>query len=183
MRLKDLPLLSPFYFHPLTPEETFRLFPQYFREACPCFLILKETVSLGQEESTDWDPVGLYGLIDRGVDPETGDHLGEGFLTVFPKFRFRVLNKTFFKALFDHAFTTGFQKVYTWTRWKSWATVLQRFASLGITHLESPPPWDTDPTKSWFVKEQPHDQDHDQDQQLLKKKDPKKGGYRHVFRW
>ena len=27
------------------------------------------------------------------------------------------------------------------------------------------------------------DQDHDQDQQPLKKKDPKKGGDRHVFRW
>ena len=159
-------------FIPLSPEETLKDYPGYFREDITCFLILKENQLVDL-------PVGLYGLIDRGVDPETGDRLGEGFLTVFPKFRFRVLNKTFFKALFDHAITTGFQKVYTWTRWKSWATVLQRFASLGIKHLESPPPWDSDQTKVWFVKEQPHDQD----QQPLKKKDPKKRGDRHVFRW
>ena len=129
-------------FIPLSPEETLKDYPGYFREDITCFLILKDN-----------QPVGLYGLIDRGIDPETGERLGEGFLTLFPTFRFRVLSKPFFKALFDHAITTGFQKVYTWTRWKSWATVLQRFASLGIKHLQSPPPWDTDPTKSWFVKE------------------------------
>ena len=153
-------------FIPLSPEEILKDYPGYFREDITCFLILKDN-----------QPVGLYGLIDRGIDPETGERLGEGFLTLFPAFRFRVLSKPFLKALFDHAFTTGFQKVYTWTRWKSWATVLQRFASLGIKHLQSLPSWDSDQTKMWFVKEQPYDQD----QQPWKKKDPKKGD-RHVFR-
>ena len=170
-------LITP-CFIPLSPEETLKDYPGYFREDITCFLILKENQLVDQPVGL---PVGLYGLIDRGIDPETGDRLGVGFLTVFTKFRFRVLNKTFLQSLFDHAFTTGFQKVYTWTRWKSWATVLQRFASLGIKHLQSPPPWDSDQTKVWFVKEQPHNQDHEQDQQPLKKKDPKKGD-RHVFR-
>jgi hypothetical protein len=79
---------------------------------------------------------------------------GEAFLTIFPAFRYQLFSKRFFLALFDHAFTSGFDKVYTWTRWKSWATVLHRFTALGITPLQTPPPWDDDPTKVWFVKDQ-----------------------------
>jgi hypothetical protein len=128
-------------FIPLTKEETLKDYPRYFREDVRCFLILK-----------DETPVGLYGLIDRGVD-EVNIHQGEGFLTIFPAFRFRVMSRDFLQGLFDHAFTSGFQKVYTWTRLKSWATVLHRFTALGITCLQTPPPWDSDPSKIWFVKE------------------------------
>ena len=165
--------MSPLCFQQLTPEETLQQYPSYFRQDITCFLILKERLSLGQEESTDWDPVGLYGLIDRGLDSKTGSRLGEGFLTVFPKFRFRVLNKTFLQSLFDHAFTSGFQTVYTWTHLPSWQKVLRRFEHGGIHLLKTSPPWDSDPTKMWFVKEQ--HQLHDQDQPQLKKQAPKKG--------
>jgi hypothetical protein len=155
-------------FQRLTGEETHTLYPAYYRRDITCFSIIKERTC-----------VGLYGLIDRGVDPKTGERLGEGFLTVFPKFRFQILNKTFLQSLFDHAFTSGFQKVYTWTRLPSWQKVLQRFERGGIHLLKTSPPWDSDPTKMWFVKEQPqpHDQHqlHDQDQPQLKKQDPKKG--------
>ena len=195
-------------FAPLTREETLQQYPSYFREDITCFLILKESLSLGHEASRDWDPVGLYGLIDRGVDPKTGERLGEGFLTVFPKFRFQILNKTFLQSLFDHAFTSGFQTVYTWTRLPSWQKVLQRFEREGIHLLKTSPPWDSDQTKIWFVKEQPQHQPHNRDEQQhqphaqaqpqLKKQDPKKGqkkgqkkghekgqekGESHVFWW
>jgi hypothetical protein len=128
-------------FIPLTKEETLKDYPRYFREDVRCFLILK-----------DETPVGLYGLIDRGVD-EVNIHQGEGFLTIFPAFRFRVMSRDFLQGLFDHAFTSGFQKVYTWTRLSSWQKLFGRFKSLGIHRLEMSPPWDTDPTKVWFVKE------------------------------
>jgi hypothetical protein len=129
-------------FIPLTKEETLQDYPQYVREDIACFLILKDN-----------QPGGLYGLIDRGVDQETGSRLGEGFLTIFPAFRFQVIGKEFLRCLFDHPFQYGFQKVYTWTRLSSWQKLFGRFKSLGIHRLEMSPPWDTDPTKGWFVKE------------------------------
>ena len=151
-------------FQRLTGEETHTLYPAYYRRDITCFSIIKESAC-----------VGLYGLIDRGVHPDTGNRLGEGFLTVFPKFRFQILNKTFLHSLFDHAFTSGFQTVYTWTRLPSWQKVLQRFEREGIHLLKTSPPWDSDPTKIWFVKEQPQQQPHDRDQPQLKKQAPKKG--------
>ena len=150
-----MPILS---FDPLTLEETRNLYPSYYRRDITCFSIIK-----------DGGCVGLYGIIDRGIDPNTGGRLGEGFLTVFPDFRFQILNKTFLQSLFDHALATGFQRVYTWTRLSSWQRVLKRFESCGIHRLETPPPWDLDPPKLvppnldspdsaprkvWFVKEQ-----------------------------
>ena len=162
--------MSHLYFEELTAEETRNLYPTYSRRDITCFSIIKDGYC-----------VGLYGLIDRGFDKNTGRHIGEGFLNIFPDFRFQILNKTFLQSLFDHALATGFQKVYTWTRLPSWQKVLQRFERWNIHLLETSPPWDSDQTKMWFVKEQPHNQDHEQDQQLLKKKDPKKGDH-HVFR-
>ena len=135
--------MSHLYFEELTAEETRNLYPSYSRRDIVCFSIIKDGFC-----------VGLYGLIDRGIDPKTGGRLGEGFLTVFPNFRFQILNKTFLQSLFDHALATGFQKVYTWTRLPSWQRVLKRFESCGIHHLETPPAWDSDPSKVWFVKEQ-----------------------------
>ena len=131
-------------FIPLAQEETRKWHPQYVRDDITCFEILKNQI-----------PVGLYGLIDHGIDPLTKAHQGEGFLTIFPAFRYRTLSKGFFLALFDHAFDSGFGKVYTWTRLSSWQKVLGRFTSLGIHRLETPPLWDLDldPTKIWFVKE------------------------------
>lgn len=132
-------------FIPLTPEETRKHYPRYFREDITCFRILK-----------DQTPVGLYGLIDHGIDPLTKARQGEGFLTIFPAFRHRTLSKGFFLKLFDHAFDSGFEVVYTWTRLLSWQKVLRRFEPLGIHRMETPPSWDLDldPTKVWFVKEE-----------------------------
>ena len=129
-------------FEELTEEEARNLYPSYCRRDITCFSMIKDGFC-----------VGLYGLIDRGIDPKTGGRLGEGFLTIFPDFRFQILNKTFLQSLFDHALATGFQKVYTWTRLPSWQKVLRRFERWGIHHLETPPAWDSDPSKVWFVKE------------------------------
>jgi len=135
-------------FIPLSPQQTLKHYPQYSRRDITCFSIIKDGYC-----------VGLYGLIDRGFDKNTGRHIGEGFLTIFPDFRYRILGKGFFLALFDHAFSSGFEVVYTWTRLTSWKKLLERFEPLGIHQLDTPPPWDldppdADPKKVWFVKEQ-----------------------------
>ena len=135
--------MSTLYFEELTAEETRNLYPSYSRRDITCFSIIKDGFC-----------VGLYGLIDRGFDKNTGRHIGEGFLTIFPDFRYRILGKGFFLALFDHAFSSGFEIVYTWTRLTSWKKLLERFEPLGIHQLETPPSWDSDPSKVWFVKEQ-----------------------------
>ena len=129
-------------FIPLTPEETRKWHPQYVRDDITCFEILKNQTS-----------VGLYGLIDRGIDQITKAYQAEAFLTIFPAFRYRTLSKGFFLGLFDHAFDSGFEAVYTWTRLSSWQKVLGRFTNLGIHRLETPPPWDPELTKIWFAKE------------------------------
>ncbi len=155
---------TPLHFIALTPEETRHHYPQYFREDITCFLIVKgkprgfqsvqnSSSHFQESQKTETIPVGLYGLIDRGVDSRTGESLGEGFLTIFPAFRYRVLSKCFFAALFDHALSCGFAKVYTWTRLKSWQKLFQRFESLGIQCLDMPPPWNRDGSKLWFVKQ------------------------------
>ena len=149
--------MSHLYFEELTAEEIQNLYPSYSRRDITCFSIVKDGFC-----------VGLYGLIDRGFDKNTGRHMGEGFLTIFPDFRCRILGKGFFLALFDHAFTSGFDKVYTWTRLTSWKKLLERFEPLGIHRLETPPSWSLDPqsldpqsldssdrdsTKVWFMKQ------------------------------
>jgi len=148
-------------FIPLSANETLKDYPQYFREDITCFLILKD------QPHDSGKLVGLYGLIDRGIDPIAKVPQAEAFLTIFPEFRYRTLSKGFFFKLFDHAFDSGFDKVYTWTRLPSWQKVLGRFEVLGIHRLETSPPWDLDPPdldppnldspesdpKVWFVKE------------------------------
>jgi len=150
-------------FIPLSANETLKDYPQYFREDITCFLILKD------QPHDSGKLVGLYGLIDRGVEKSQSgnDRIGEAFLTIFPAFRYRTLSKGFFLNLFDHAFDSGFDKVYTWTRLPSWQKVLGRFEVLGIHRLETSPPWDLHPPdldppnldspdsgpKVWFVKE------------------------------
>ena len=131
----------------LTYQESRQHYPRYAREDIQCFLIVKNAANPCSES------VGLYGLIDRGLDPLTGENQGEGFLTIFPDFRYRVLKRHFFTALFDHALSCGFAKVYTWTRLKSWQKLFQRFESLGIQCLDMPPPWNRDGSKLWFVKQ------------------------------
>lgn len=135
-------------FQRLSSEQTRQHYPRYHREDITCFLIVKDALNPCS------GPVGLYGLIDRGCDPLTGETQGEGFLTIFPAFRYRVLNKHFFQALFDHALNCGFAKVYTWTCLKSWQKLFQRFEGWGIERLESPPRWDNEEGKVWFVKQQ-----------------------------
>lgn len=123
---------------PLTYQETRQHYPRYAREDIQCFLVVKDAPNSCSE------PVGLYGLINRDCDPLTGEKQGEGFLTIFPAFRYRVLNKRFFKALFGHALNCGFAKVYTWTCLTSWQKLFERFEGWGIQRLEMPPSWDED---------------------------------------
>ena len=130
------------HFIPLSANETLKDYPQYFREDSTCFQILKNQTS-----------IGLYGLIDRGIDPIAKVPQAEAFLTIFPAFRYRTLSKGFFLNLFDHAFDSGFDKVYTWTRLPSWQKLFERFEPLGIERLNRPPLWDLDSGKVWFVKE------------------------------
>jgi hypothetical protein len=144
MGIKDIMAIR---FQKLSPAEITKNHPSYYREDIVCFLILKGGT-----------PAGLYGLIDRGVEPVTKARQAEAFLTIFPAFRHRILGKSFFLNLFDHAFSSGFQKIYTWTRLTSWQKLLDRFEPLGIQRLDVPPPWDSDPrdagrTKVWFAKD------------------------------
>ena len=149
-------------FQKLSPESVRKNYLPYYRDDITCFLILKDQTPAGA------DPAGLYGLIDRGMDPLTKERQAEAFLTIFPDFRHRVLGKGFFLSLVDHAFASGFEKVYTWTRLTSWKKLLDRFEPLGIHRLETPPSWslnpqgldpksldssDDDPTKVWFMKQ------------------------------
>lgn len=139
-------------FKKLSPEETLKQYPAYYRDDITCFLIVKD------QTHGEAIPVGLYGLIDHGLDQKTGNRIGEGFLTIFPDFRFRVIGKAFLQKLIAHPFEQGFEVVYTWTRLRSWAQVFDRLASLGVHRLDTDPPWDNDgsehdQTKIWFVKE------------------------------
>jgi len=147
-------------FIPLIANETLKDYPQYFREDSTCFLILKD------QTHDSGKLVGLYGLIDRGIDPIAKVPQAEAFLTIFPVFRYQTLSKGFFFNLFDHAFDSGFDKVYTWTKLASWQKLFERFEPLGIQRLDRPPLWDLDPGKVWFVKEK--------DQQPFKQKEPEK---------
>ncbi|RZI46638.1 hypothetical protein [Candidatus Finniella inopinata] len=139
-------------FQNLSPEDVCTNHPRYYRTDITCFLILKDQISARAS------PAGLYGLIDRGIDPVTNVREAEAFLTIFPAFRHQILGKGFFLGLFDHAFKSGFEKVYTWTRLTSWQKLLDRFEPLSIHRLETPPAWsldssDIDPTKVWFLKQ------------------------------
>ena len=136
-------------FIPLSANETLKNYPQYFREDITCFLILKD------QPHDSGKLVGLYGLIDRGVEKSQSgnDRIGEAFLTIVPAFRYRTLSKGFFLGLFDHAFDSGLDKIYTWTKLTSWQKLFERFEPLGIERLNRPPFWDLDPGKVWFVKE------------------------------
>lgn len=135
-------------FQRMNPEYIRQNHPRYYRDDITCFLILKDF------PLEDPVGVGLYGLIDHGIDPPTRGRQAEAFLTLFPAFRYQVLGKGFFLSLFDHAFKSGFEVVYTWTRLTSWKKVFQRFQSVGIHQLSYPPFWDNDLTKVWFAKEQ-----------------------------
>ncbi len=139
-------------FQRMNPDYIRQNHPRYYREDITCFLILKDSPLEGPVD------VGLYGLINRGIDPLTQTRQAEAFLTIFPAFRYQVLGKGFFLGLFDHAFKSGFDKVYTWTRLTSWQKLLDRFEPLGIHRLQTPPSWsldssDCNPTKVWFSKD------------------------------
>jgi hypothetical protein len=139
-------------FQKLSPESVRKNYLPYYRDDITCFLILKDQIPAGAA------PAGLYGLIDRGIDPVTRVRQAEAFLTIFPAFRYRVLGKGFFLSLFDHALKSGFDAVYTWTRLSSWQKLLDRFEPLGIHRLDVPPSWSLDsldpaPMKVWFAKD------------------------------
>ena len=128
MGIKDIMTIR---FQKLSPEEITKNHPSYYRDDIACFLILKEGTPAGAA------PAGLYGLIDRGLEPVTKARQAEAFLTIFPAFRHRILGKSFFLSLFDHAFSSGFQKVYTWTRLTSWKKLLGCQVTVGEKSIKS----------------------------------------------
>ena len=89
-------------------------------------------------------PICLYGIIDRH------DGKGEAFL-MLKSFSGKVFTKEFFSELFNHTFSLGFKELYTWTKWDRLISVFEHFIKCGIEKT-SPPPWDNDETKCWFIK-------------------------------
>jgi len=63
----------------------------------------------------------------------------------------KVLTKEFFINLFSHAFSLGFKELYTWTRWDRLIKLFEHFTGYGIEKT-SPPVWDNDLTKCWYIK-------------------------------
>lgn len=90
--------------------------------------------------------VGIYGITDYG------NNIGEAFLTIFVQFRLKVFSREFFKILFEHPFTLGYEEIWTWLNWKSWAKIFNRFKTDGIEEQFTPPFWDQNPHRIWFRK-------------------------------
>jgi len=86
----------------------------------------------------------IYGLISREQD------VGEAFW-ILDTFSKRVLSKTFFYYLFNHLFSLGYKEIYTWTRCKKLINIFVYFSNFGIEEV-SPPKWDSDETKTWFMR-------------------------------
>lgn len=89
-------------------------------------------------------PMCIYGVISRS------DKTSEAFW-ILDSFSKKVLTKEFFQHLFNHLFSLGYEKVYTWTRCKKLINVFDHFKKLGIERSECPA-WDCDESKTWFMK-------------------------------
>lgn len=87
---------------------------------------------------------GLYGIIDR-----KNSH-AEVFMTIFEKYRFKIINKATLDLIINTPFKLGFTQVWSWTRLASWRRLLQRLKDI---ESAASPSWDAeDITKSWFKK-------------------------------
>lgn len=120
-------------FEPACSEEIKYTYPSLFREDALYFYIVKNS-----------EIAGLYSIIDR----EVGN--AEVFMTIFEKYRFKIINKSTLDMIINTPFELGFTQVWSWTRLASWIRLLQR-----LENIESiaPPFWDAeDTTKIWFRK-------------------------------
>lgn len=114
-------------------DEIKHTYPSLFREDALYFFIVKSD-----------EIAGLYGIIDR-----KNGH-SEVFMTIFEKYRFKIINKSTLDLIINTPFKLGFTQVWSWTRLPSWRRLLQR-----LKNVESafPPSWDAeDTTKNWFRK-------------------------------
>lgn len=87
----------------------------------------------------------IYGIRDRNYD------ILEAFW-ILPSFNKNILNKRLFNSLFNHCFSLGYKYIFTWSRCEKLINVFSHFSKFGIEKLSSPPPWDDDTTKTWFMK-------------------------------
>ena len=90
----------------------------------------------------DGEEGGLYAITDCDLGR------AEVFLTVFPKFRFKIINKSTINFMMNKPFSYGFTEVWTWTTWKSWIKLMERLD--GVERQEHGPSWSQDTNKTWF---------------------------------
>jgi len=113
--------------------------PSYFHERARYFQIVK-----------DGKVLCGYGIITRASD------VGEAFL-MMKSFQGKVLSKGFFMALFAHAGSLGYGELWTWTKWDRLIKLFRHFKTEGRLpkfgiEKTGCPPWDNNPTKTWFIK-------------------------------
>lgn len=120
-------------FSKIDKQEIKEKYIQYFHEDAVYFQANKNDI-----------PLCIYGVIDRHHGK------GEAFL-MLKSFYKKVLTKEFFYELFKHAFSLGFKELYTWTQWDRLIKLFDHFGAYGIEKT-SPPVWDKDVTKCWFIK-------------------------------
>jgi hypothetical protein len=70
---------------------------------------------------------------------------------ILDSFNKNVISKKLFSALFKHSFALGYKVLFTWTRCEKLIKVFEYYKRVGIEEVP-PPAWDSDPTKTWFMK-------------------------------
>jgi len=120
-----------FFFHEISSLETKQSFPDFWDENGKFFIIER-----------DGEEAGLYAITDCDLGR------AEVFLTVFPKFRFNIINKSTINFMMNKPFSYGFTEVWTWTTWKSWIKLMERLD--GVERQEHGPSWSQDTNKTWF---------------------------------
>jgi hypothetical protein len=89
-------------------------------------------------------PVCIYGVITRSDDTAE-------VLWIVDSFRKDGFTKELFINLFNHFSALGFKRFYSWTRCKKLTNILNNFKKYGIEKTDYPF-WDSDETKTWFMK-------------------------------
>jgi hypothetical protein len=120
-------------FHEISVTEIKDKYPSYFHKQARYFNILKSN-----------NNIGYYGVISYN------DKICEAFL-MFKSFKGKVLSRDFFIFLFEHLSSLGYKEVYTWTKWDRLIKLFSHFEKFGVCKTACPA-WDTDPTKTWYIK-------------------------------
>lgn len=100
--------------------------------------------------------VGLFFIKEREKEGDKG--VAEVSLHLFEAFRSKnIITRTLLNKLIKIPFKEGFTEFWTYSTWKSWTLVLDRFKGYGLKRSEELPFWDKNPKddgghdKIWFI--------------------------------